>query len=153
MIHGRPDMPDTDKTCGAPRMVAGYCPECNGPRAVRNWYESWPLVHCSCGWRGATTELLHRVRLDHTAFAAAETGPADLQELVGTLRDQIAIFRRATEEATPTECWVVLFWDMGWRFEGVYLDPVQAFRAAQGGGSEVVQIPFGEVFDPKKHRA
>lgn len=50
-------------TYSASRVLAGHCPECGKVLVVFNDGESWPLVACSCGWRGATTEF-PSVRLD-----------------------------------------------------------------------------------------
>lgn len=44
-------------TWSAERVIVGNCPDCTAPLVVFNDHESWPLVACKCGWRGATTEF------------------------------------------------------------------------------------------------
>lgn len=59
-----PRMDERDKTIQADRILVGLCPRCDAPTAVVNWHECWPLVHCACGWAGATTELHQRHRVE-----------------------------------------------------------------------------------------
>lgn len=54
-------------TYSAERVIVGHCPECNAVLVVFNDHESWPLVACACGWRGATSEVagyMRRTRSD-----------------------------------------------------------------------------------------
>lgn len=44
-----------DETQQPTRVLVGHCPECGRVCVVENDYRSWPLVHCACGWTGATT--------------------------------------------------------------------------------------------------
>lgn len=39
------------------RAVVGLCPSCGQVLVVTNNHETWPLVECTCEWRGGTTEL------------------------------------------------------------------------------------------------
>jgi hypothetical protein len=63
--------PPATPIVSAERIIVGHCPnpDCGpwggAPIAVLNNHEVWPPVKCeSCGWRGDTTQLVNRVRLD-----------------------------------------------------------------------------------------
>lgn len=48
------------------RVLVGNCPECDRVCVVFNNHEGWPLVACSCNWRGTTTELANRARRERS---------------------------------------------------------------------------------------
>lgn len=45
-------------------VIAGQCPECKRVVVVFNSHEVWPLVRCSCGWAGGTTDIDNHTRLE-----------------------------------------------------------------------------------------
>lgn len=55
--------PDPRYTYTASRVLAGHCPDCGLVLVVFNDGQTWPLVGCTCGWKGGTSEL-PSVRLD-----------------------------------------------------------------------------------------
>lgn len=46
------------------RVIAGNCPECGRLCVLFNNHEVWSLFRCSCGWVGATGEVVDYVRRD-----------------------------------------------------------------------------------------
>ena len=46
----------------ADRVIVGFCPDCKRVVVVMNNHETWPLVPCTCGWEGATTDISNRTR-------------------------------------------------------------------------------------------
>lgn len=67
--------PHPSYTYTADRVLLGLCPEDARPLVVFNDGQSWPLAACSCGWRGATTELRDRVRAERT-WDGGQVSPA-----------------------------------------------------------------------------
>ena len=55
---------EREKTRQPRCAIAGHCPECLDLLVVENNGESWPLVHCRCGWTGPTTSVRNRVRFE-----------------------------------------------------------------------------------------
>lgn len=39
------------------RVITGNCPQCGRVLVITNELEAWPLVECSCEWRGGTDAL------------------------------------------------------------------------------------------------
>lgn len=56
--------PEPGDTYQAARVIVGHCPECMRVVVVFNNFESWPLVTCTCGWQGQTTDVRNRVRAE-----------------------------------------------------------------------------------------
>lgn len=52
------------ETHQAARIVSGNCPRCGYPMVIFNNSQDWPLALCMCGWRGATTQIINRKRVE-----------------------------------------------------------------------------------------
>lgn len=57
-------MPTDEPTHQPRRVIAGHCPKCLQVVVIFNNHEVWPLVHCKCGWAGATTAIHNHTRLE-----------------------------------------------------------------------------------------
>lgn len=69
------------ETHQAARIVAGNCPRCGYPMVIFNNNQEWPIAKCMCGWRGATTQIIHRERYE-------ELWPAEKDGVKGWAEEQ-----------------------------------------------------------------
>lgn len=120
----RPETSWKDKTRQPSRTVVGYCPACWRVVAVENEYETWPLVHCACGWVGDTLEVVNRMRF--------ERGKGQIVRLEETFRWRDAELRlldhwynRTAENERAVEVPIVQEWL-------AHVDPLAGMRGIRG---------------------